>query len=46
LERILLPMVKYSVEIERQKPRRSERPRMSDNALSSVQTQRFRNNQS
>jgi len=34
LERILLPIVKYSLAIKRQKPRREERPRMSDNTLS------------
>ena len=34
LERILLPIVSYILIIKREKPRRSERPRMSSNTLS------------
>jgi hypothetical protein len=39
--RVLSPIVKY---IKRKKPGREERPRMSENTLSPVPTEAFRNN--
>jgi hypothetical protein len=44
LERIFLPIVMQYVEIKRQKPRREGRPRMSENTLSSVQSEKSMNN--
>jgi hypothetical protein len=42
-ERILLLIVKYILNIKRQKPRREERPRMSEYTLSPVGSEIFMN---
>jgi hypothetical protein len=44
VERFFADSQIYYLKIKRQKPRRKDRPRMSENTLSSVQPEKFVNN--